>query len=154
MLVRFFLRGLCTRPASLQLPQIPRAIYSSPDGSCVLTVQGEDGESTLTAYHWSTFASTNGISVELPNFPVDLNAALLTSIISRNNIHLIGLDLESRSCRSVILSITRQETEFTFQERRSKGPARHGQHTVPNCLTNCSPDACTRLPIELAAVPH
>ncbi|KAH9988133.1 hypothetical protein BJV77DRAFT_1061467 [Russula vinacea] len=52
-------------PASLQLSHIPRAIYSSPDGSCVLAVQEEDGQSTVTAYHWSTFASTNGISVTL-----------------------------------------------------------------------------------------
>jgi hypothetical protein len=89
---------------------------------CAHAVQEEDGEHTLTAYHWSTFASTNGISVTLPDFPVDLNAALLTSIINRNNIHLIGLDLESRSCRSVVLGITRKATEFTFQERRSKAP--------------------------------
>ena len=89
------------RPASLQLSQIPRAIYSSPDGSCVLMVQEEDRVPTLTAYHWSTFASTNGISVALPEFPVDLNAALLTSIISQNNIHLIGLDLVSHDPLSI-----------------------------------------------------
>jgi hypothetical protein len=135
------------RPASLQLSQMPRAIYSSPDGSCVLTVQEEDGEPTLTAHHWSTFASTNGISVALSNFPVDLNAALLTSIISRNNIHLIGLDLESRSCRSVILGITRKATEFTFQERRSKAPSGHGKHTVHNCLIDCHADVWTRFPV-------
>src|SRR6266566_3534007 len=143
---RIFLMPFC-RPASLQLSQVPRAVYSSPDGSCVLMVQEEDGESTLTAYHWSTFASTNGISVSLPNFPVDLNAALLTSIISRNNIHLIGLDLESRSCRSVILDITRKATEFTFRERRSKAPTSHGKHTVHNCLIDCHADVWTRFPV-------
>jgi hypothetical protein len=37
------------------------------------------GERTITAYHWSTFASTRGISVTLPDFPVDLDAALLMS---------------------------------------------------------------------------
>ena len=104
-------------------------------------VQEEDGELTLTAYHWSTFASTNGISVALPNFPVDISAALLTSIISRNNIHLIGLDLESRSCRSVILGITHKATEFTFQERRPKAPTGH------NCLIDCHADVWTRFPV-------
>ncbi|KAF8491332.1 hypothetical protein F5888DRAFT_1057818 [Russula emetica] len=143
----FSLITLQPKPASLQLSQMPRAIYSSPDGSCVLMVQEEDGEPTLTAYHWSTFASTNGISVALPNFPVDLNAALLTSIISRNNIHLIGLDLESRSCRSLILGITRKATEFTFQERRSKAPTGHGKHTVHNCLIDCHADVWTRFPV-------
>ncbi|KAF8488922.1 hypothetical protein F5888DRAFT_1622603, partial [Russula emetica] len=143
----FSMVTLQPRPASLQLSQVPRAVYSSPDGSCVLMVQEEDGEPTLTAYHWSTFASANGISVALPNFPVDLNAALLTSIISRNNIHLIGLDLESRSCRSVILGITRKATEFTFQERRSKAPTGHGKHTVHNCLIDCHADVWTRFPV-------
>jgi hypothetical protein len=146
ILTRIFLMPFC-RPASLQLSQMPRGIYSSPDGSCVLMVQEEDGEPTLTAYHWSTFASTNGISVALPNFPVDLNAALLTSIISRNNIHLIGLDLESRSCRSVILGITSKATEFTFQERMSKAPTGHGKHTIHNCLIDCHADVWTRFPV-------
>ena len=146
ILARIFLMPFC-RPASLQLSQMPRAIYSSPDGSCVLMVQEEAGKPTLTAYHWSTFASTNGISIALPNFPVDLNAALLTSFISRNNIHLIGLDLESRSCLSVILGITRKATEFTFQERRSKASTGHGKHTVHNCLIDCHADVWTRFPV-------
>ncbi|KAN0126162.1 hypothetical protein V8E53_015334 [Lactarius tabidus] len=37
----------------------------------------------VTAYHWTTFASTDGIAITLPDFPVDLEAALLTSITSR-----------------------------------------------------------------------
>jgi hypothetical protein len=142
------------RPAPLQLSQIPRAIYSSPDGSCVLAVQEEDGVSALTAYHWSTFASTNGISITLPDFPVDLNAALLTSIIDRNNIHLIGLDLESQSCRSVILEITCKATEFTFQEWRSKAPPGDGKHTVHNCLIDCHADVWTRFPVEPTVKRH
>jgi hypothetical protein len=136
-----------SRPGALQLSQIPRAIYSSPDGSCVLVVQEKDGVSTLTAYHWSSFASTDGISVALPDFPVDLNAALLTSIIDRNNVHLIGLDLESRCCRSVVLEITHKSAEFAFRERRSSAPSGHGKHTVPNCLIDCHTDVWTRFPV-------
>jgi hypothetical protein len=103
--------------------------------------------STLTAYHWSTFASTDGISVTLPHFPVDLNAALLTSFINRNNIYLIGLDLQSRSCRSVILDITRKTTEFTLQERRSKLSSGHDEDTIHNCLIDCHADVWTRFPV-------
>ena len=120
----------------------------------MLTAQEEDGVFTLTAYHWSTFASTDGISVTLPDFPVDLNSAVLTSIIDRNNIHLIGLDLQSRSCRSVILDITRKATEFTFQERRSKAPSGHGKHTVHNCLVDCHADVWTRFPVVPAVKRH
>ena len=141
---------LHNRPASLQLPQIPLAIYSAPDGSCLLVVQDEDGERTITAYHWSTFASTPGISLTLPDFPVNLDAALLTSIVNRNNIHLIGLDLNSRSCRSVVLDITRKAAEFTFQERRPKESSSHGKQTVHNCLIDCHRDVWTRFPVVAA----
>ena len=138
------------RPASLTLPQEPRAIYSAPDGSCVLVVQDEDGQRTMTAYHWSTFGSTGGIPVALPDFPVDLDAALLTSIVNRNNIHLVGLDLNSRSCRSVVLDITRKATEFAFQQRRSKGSSRNDKQTVHNCLIDSHKDIWTRFPVVAA----
>ncbi|KAI9455154.1 hypothetical protein BJY52DRAFT_1122135, partial [Lactarius psammicola] len=143
----FSLITLRPKPASLQLPQIPRAIYSAPDGSCVLVVLDEDGERTITAYYWSTFASARGISVTLPGLPVDLDAALLTSVVIRNNIHLIGLDLETQSCRSVVLDITRKATEFIFQERRSKTLSSHCEQTVHNCLIDCYSDIWTRFPV-------
>jgi hypothetical protein len=144
----FFLTLDC-RPASLQLPQVPRAIYSSPDGSCALVVQEKEGVSTVTAYHWTTFASADGISITLPEFPVDLDAALLTSIINRNNIHLIGLDVTAQTCRSVILDITCKATGFTFQER-SKAPTRQGKETAHNCLIDCHSDVWTRFPVVAA----
>jgi len=108
----------------------------------------------MTSYHWSTFASTSGISVQLSDFPVDLSAALLTSMVHRNNIHLIGLDLGSRSCRSVILAITRKATEFSFQERRAKGSSSHGKSTIHNCLIDCHADVWTRFPVVPAVKRH
>ncbi|KAH9023376.1 hypothetical protein EDB85DRAFT_2184321 [Lactarius pseudohatsudake] len=143
----FSLVTLRPKPASLQLPQVPRTIYSAPDGSCVLVVQDEGGECTITAYHWSTFTATRGISVTLPDFPVDLNAALLTSIVNRDNIHLVGLDLNSRTCRSVVLDITQKATEFTFQERRLKASSLHVNQTIHNCLIDCHGDVWTRFPV-------
>jgi hypothetical protein len=138
------------RPASLQLPQVPRAIYSSPDGSCALVVQENESVSTMTAYHWTTFASTDGISITLPDFPVDLAAALLTSIVNRNNIHLVGLDATTQSCRSVILDITCKATEFSFQAQRSKASTSHGKETAHNCLIDCHSDVWTRFPVVAA----
>jgi hypothetical protein len=129
---------------------VPRAIYSSPDGSCALVVQDKEGVFTVTAYHWTTFASTDGILIVLPDFPVDLNAALLTSIVNRNNIHLIGLDVTAQTCRSVILDITCKATEFTFQEERLKAPTRQGKETAHNCLIDCHSDVWTRFPVVAA----
>jgi len=142
------------RPATLQLPQVPRAVYSSPDGSCALVVQDKEGVSTVTAYHWSTFASTDGISITLPDFPVDLDATLLTSIVNRNNIHLIGLDVTARTCRSVVLDITCKATEFTFQEEYSKASTSHGRETAHNCLIDCHSDVWTRFPVVAAVKRH
>ncbi|KAN0136073.1 hypothetical protein V8E53_005933 [Lactarius tabidus] len=148
----FSLITLQPKPASLQLPQTPGAIYSSPDGSCILTVQEEGGKRSITAYHWSTFASNRGISVTLPDFPVDLEAALLTSVVNQNNIHLIGLDMSSLSCRSVVLDITLKATEFTFQERGPKVLSRRRKQTAHNCLIDCHRDVWTHFPVVAAAV--
>ncbi|KAI0292593.1 hypothetical protein B0F90DRAFT_1645427, partial [Multifurca ochricompacta] len=143
----FSLTMLQPKPASLQLPQVPRAIYSSPDGSCVLVVQEENGVSSMRAYHWSTFGNSDGILITPDDFPVDLGAALLTSIVNRNTIHLIGLDLKSRCCRSLILDITCKATEFTFQEQRSNVSSRHGRQTLHNCLIDCHADVWARFPV-------
>ena len=105
---------------------------------------------TVTAYHWATFASTDGISITLPRFPVDLDAALLTSIVNRNNIHLIGLDITAQTCQSVILDITCKATEFTFQAQRSKAATNHGRETAHNCLIDCHSDVWTRFPVVAA----
>jgi hypothetical protein len=101
----------------------------------------------MTAYHWSTFAATRGISVTLPDFPVDLDAALLTSVIYRNNVHLVGLDLDTRSCRSVVLDITPKATKFTLQEQQLKGLSRHDKPTFHDCLIECHSDVWTHFPL-------
>jgi hypothetical protein len=152
-----FLDPLLTRhhrPTFLQLPQIPRAIYSSPDGSCLLVVQSEGGGRTITAYLWSTFESTPGIFVTLPDFPVDLDSALITSIVDRNNVHLVGLDIASRSCRSVVLDITQKAIEFSFQERGSKVLSHHAKQKVHNRLIDCHSDVWTHFPVVPAVKRH
>ena len=118
----------------------------------MLVIQEYEDVSTVTAYHWTTFASAEGISITLPEFRVDLDAALLTSIVNRNNIHLIGLDVTAQTCRSVILDITCKATEFTFQEERSKAPTRHrqGNETAHNCLIDCHSEVWTRFPVVAA----
>ncbi|KAH9039441.1 hypothetical protein EDB83DRAFT_1717346 [Lactarius deliciosus] len=150
----FSLTMLQPKPASLKLTQVPRAIYSSPDGSCALVVQENDGVFTMTAYHWTTFASTDGIPITLPDFPVNLDEALLTSIVNRNNIHLIGLDVTTQTCRSVVLDITCKATEFTFQEERSKASTSRGKETVNNSLIDCHSDVWTRFPVVAAVKRH
>jgi hypothetical protein len=94
----------------------------------------------VTAYQWTTFASTDRIAVTLPDFPVDLKAALLTSIVNWSNIHIIGLDITAQNCRSVTLDITCEATELSFQQQRSKQSTSHGTETAHNCLIVCHSD--------------
>ena len=105
----------------------------------------------MTAYHWTTFASTDGISITLPDFPVDLDAALLTSIVNRNNIHLIGLDITSQTCRSVILDITCKADRVYISRTAFEGVnGVRGKETAHNCLIDCHSDVWTRFPVVAA----
>ncbi|KAG1818857.1 hypothetical protein EV424DRAFT_1619340 [Suillus variegatus] len=140
------------RPATLNLIQIPTAVYSTPDGSCLLTSHVHGSDLILTAYHWSTFGSTDGIPLEIPDLPLD-QPLLLTSLISRNIVHLVTLDINTRSCRSIALDITRKVTEFTFKERSTRGEnAKSGNIAAHNCLIDCHAEVWTRFPRTLVFV--
>lgn len=135
------------RPATLNLIQIPTAVYSTPDGSCLITAHARGSDLTLTAYHWSTFGSTNGIPLEVPDLPLD-QPLLLTSLSSRNIVHLVTLDIDTQSCRSIALDITRKATEFTFKEKSAQGEdAKPESVSANNCLIDCHAEMWTRFPV-------
>ncbi|KAG2130165.1 uncharacterized protein EDB93DRAFT_1181059 [Suillus bovinus] len=135
------------RPATLNLIQIPTAVYSTPDGSCLIVSHVRGSDLTLTAHHWSTFGSTDGILLEIPDLPLD-QPLLLTSLTSRNIVHLVTLDIDTRLCRSIALDITRRATEFTFKERGTRaGNTKSGNITAHNCLIDCHAEVWTRFPV-------
>ncbi|KAA1477853.1 hypothetical protein DENSPDRAFT_787266 [Dentipellis sp. KUC8613] len=138
------------RPASVLLNNSPAKVWSSPDGSCLLVLSIQDNASTLTGYHTSTFGSSAGITLDLPDLPVD--DVVLTSFVNRSTVHVLGLDIASSSCRSAVLDITSNVTEFAFTE--SKGNDKKGRHgsrlTVHNCLIDCHAEMWTRFPVQPA----
>ncbi|KAG1731285.1 hypothetical protein EDB19DRAFT_1881018 [Suillus lakei] len=135
------------RPATLNLIQIPTAVYSTPDGSCLITAHVRGSALTLTAFHWSTFGSTDGIPLEIPDLPLD-QPLLLTSLTNRNIVHLVMLDIDTQSCRSIALDITRKVTEFTFKEKGARGGnAKSEGVTAHNCLIDCHAEVWTRFPV-------
>ncbi|KAG1809706.1 uncharacterized protein BJ212DRAFT_1448752 [Suillus subaureus] len=141
------------RPATLDLIQIPVAVYSTPDGSCLITAHAHGSNLKLTAYHWSTFGSTDGIPLEIPDLQTD-QPLLLTSLTSRNIVHLVTLDVDTQSCRSIALDITRKVTEFTFKEKGARGGHTMSENvsgTANNCLIDCHAEVWTRFPV-LSAV--
>ncbi|KAK0239015.1 hypothetical protein EDD85DRAFT_527825 [Armillaria nabsnona] len=142
------------RPATLSLDSLPRAVYSSPDGACLLLAYTHEDQTTLQAYHWNSFGSSHEITLQLP--PGFSNDCILSSFVNRNCIHLISLDEHSQSCSSVVLDITKKITEFQFKEKGgnktsrvegSEGSTRH------NSLIECFSDVWTRFPV-VAAIQH
>ncbi|KAH8993666.1 hypothetical protein EDB83DRAFT_2325213 [Lactarius deliciosus] len=132
------------RPASIQLQTPPNAIYSSPDGSCILVLHVHDSGPSLTAFHLETFGSNEGIALDVPDFP--LEGAVLTSMVSRGQVFFLGLDINAQTVKSVAIDITKKVTEFMFKEKGCK----HGPHTrltQHNCLLDCHAEVWTRFPV-------
>ncbi|KAI9460720.1 hypothetical protein F5148DRAFT_255942 [Russula earlei] len=123
------------RPASLQLPSLPSSIFSSPDGSCLL-VHFQDPRPVLIAYHWKTFGTTAGISLDVPDF--SLQGAVLTSMVSRRRIFFMGLDIDLGSVKSIAID----------NRNASNHRNRHALHTS---LLDCHSEVWSRFPV-IAAV--
>ncbi|KAI6035782.1 hypothetical protein EDC04DRAFT_2880315 [Pisolithus marmoratus] len=139
------------RPATLNLHYIPSSVHSTPDGSCLLVSYDHSAGRSLTAYHWSSFGSTEGFELNIPGLPVD-EPFVVTSLISRAAVHLLWLDFTARRCQSYALHITRRVTEFMFREKVSRSePKRTRDATAHNCLVDCYSEVWTRFPV-LAAV--
>lgn len=65
--------------------------------------------------------------------------------------HLVTLDINTRSCRSIALDITRKVTEFTFKERSTRGEnAKSGNIAAHSCLIDCHAEVWTRFPVLTA----
>lgn len=134
------------RPASLQLPSPPDAIFSSPDGACLITLHTQDKEPSLTAYHWETFGSTTGIALDVPKFP--LQGAILTSLVSRGRVFLLSLDVNAASVKSTAIDITKKLTEFTFKENGARNASNNKtRHTLHNSLLDCHAEVWSRYPV-------
>ncbi|KAI0302897.1 hypothetical protein B0F90DRAFT_1935607 [Multifurca ochricompacta] len=134
------------RPASIQLPSLPTAVFSSPDGSCLLALHKEDSQTSLIAYHWETFGSTRGIALDVPDFP--LEGAVLTSMVNRGRMFLLGLDIDAGSVRSVAVDITKKVTEFMFKEKGGRSASNNSErHTLHNSLLDCHAEVWTRYPV-------
>jgi len=91
-----------------------------------------------------TFGSTEGIALDVPEFPLD--GAVLTSMVSRGRVFFLGLDINTQTVKSVAIDITKKVTELMFKEKGSKdGPnTRLTQH---NCLLDCHAEVWTRFPV-------
>ncbi|KAI5998966.1 hypothetical protein F5J12DRAFT_928807 [Pisolithus orientalis] len=135
------------RPAVLHLPQVPTGVHCTPDGSCVLVIQPQESGLAITAYHLSSFGSTEGIPLNIPDLAVG-EPLVVTSLVKRTAVHLLKLDLSSRCCQSYALDITRRHTEFVFRDQVNRNSTSEKAHeTARNCLIGCHSEVWTRFPM-------
>ena len=131
----------------MDLHCIPTDVHSSPDGSCFLIVSSDGTSTSIVAYHWSTFGSTDGVPLPIADWAGD-SGLVISSLVRRSAVYLLKLDLSSRACSSVALDIIRKVTEFMFREKTSRGTLLRDAHlTVHNCLMDCHADIWTRFPV-------
>ncbi|KAI6095859.1 hypothetical protein F5141DRAFT_1012708, partial [Pisolithus sp. B1] len=135
------------RPAVLTLRHVPSSVHCTPDGSCLLVSYDHEAGRALTAYHWDSFGSTEGIELNTPAFPVG-EPFVITSLISRTAVHLLWFDFSANRCQSYALDITRRVTEFMLREKVGRsGPKRAEDTTAHNCLVDCHEEVWTRFPV-------
>ncbi|KAJ7583108.1 hypothetical protein C8J56DRAFT_1095971 [Mycena floridula] len=135
------------RPAILTLEKILTAAYSSPDGSCVFLVYPMETGNSLHAHHLSTFGHKPSVVLDLPK-PLG-DSTMVTSMFTRNSVHLVSLDSQTNECWSVALDIMKNVTEFQFKEKalHSETPTSPKQNIkVHNSLIDCHSDVWIRFP--------
>ncbi|KAI6157189.1 hypothetical protein BKA82DRAFT_4325642 [Pisolithus tinctorius] len=139
------------RPATLNLYHVPSNVYSVPDGSCLLISYDHGAGHALAAYHWTSFGSTEGIELNIPDLPIG-KPFVVTSLISRTAVHLLWLDFSTHRCQSYALNITCRITEFMFREKVGRSWSKRAEKiTAHNCLVDCHSEVWIRFPV-LAAV--
>ncbi|KAF7309973.1 VWFA domain-containing protein [Mycena indigotica] len=137
------------RPATLLLDQLPETLQSSPDGACLIVSARDSDKLTYRSFHWDTFGSSEG--KYLDGIDYSSTAAIVTSMVNRRNVHLAGIDVESRVCCSVVLEIKKKVTEFMFKETGTKASFRAEQNeTANNCLIEVHSEVWTRFPVFAA----
>jgi hypothetical protein len=131
----------------MDLHHVPMSVCSSPDGSCFLAAIPDGATTRITAYHWSTFGSNEGIPLSIEDWAGE-DDLVLTSLARRNAVHLMRLDLSSQACSSIALDITRKVTEFMFKQKAGPGGlSGDARFTAHNCVMDCHAEVWTRFPV-------
>lgn len=139
-----------TSPANIHLGHSPSQLLTTPDGSCLLSIEQQDNSAVITAYHWPSFGSNPDGLKFMIDTPSDASFGI-TSLGSRSAVHLLVLSPSIRSLHSVVLQIQNRSSEFTFKERESRQVDHHSRpQAVHNSLLDCHLDVWVRFPVHAA----
>ena len=131
----------------MDLHHVPIDVHSSPDGSCFLIVTSDGASSSIIAYHWSTFGSTDGVPLPIADWAGHSNL-VISSLASRGAVYLLKLDLSAHTYSSVALDLNRKDTEFMFGEKDCRGALSRDAHLMAhNCVMDCHADVWARFPV-------
>jgi hypothetical protein len=96
----------------VRLSGVPTAVYSSPDSSFFLVSIFNGSAVSIRAFYWSNFGSTNGIALNFPSPP--LEGLVLTSVVVKENVHILCLDTGGGKCYSSILEMAGRANQNIF----------------------------------------
>ena len=137
------------RPATLQLRFPPELVWSTPDGACLLALDGKGDERIpgLQCFHWSFFGSNDGINLELPQHFTIGSPCSVTSVGHRNSLHFVYLQPENNACRSQALHITHKLSQYAFKSQNARYQQDTRIKTHNNSLIDCHAEVWTRYPV-------
>jgi len=103
----------------------------------------------LEAYHWASFTSADVHELELASSTSPTpHCITVTSLVERNRVHIVLINVEHSTCRSYALDISKKMTEYAL---KAKGNARlavgSSAMLSSNALIECLSDVWTRFPV-------
>jgi hypothetical protein len=137
------------RPSSLEVTEAILEAFSSPDGTCLLLVTEVPDNTLIRCVHWASFGSNEGIKLhELPHIS-ERSQMVVSSVGHRDSCHLLFLDTEDKSCRSLLIRMTSRVSDFVIQ---SDVGGFHTDQTlgssVNNSLIECHAEVWTKFPVD------
>ncbi|PVF95046.1 hypothetical protein CPB86DRAFT_739378 [Serendipita vermifera] len=144
----FYLPTEAFRPSELQVGRNLLSISSSPDGSCLCAFDLHEGSVRLRCFHWTSFGTTDGIFVELPQTLGPETPLQVSSVGNKASVHVIWLDPDASTCSSIAMRITRKSTDYEFSSNDVRESTGDRSMTQNNTLIDCHSEVWTRFPIQ------
>jgi hypothetical protein len=104
----------------------------------------------LRCFHWTSFGTTEGIPIDLPETIGPEAPLQVSSVGSKSSIHTIWLDSVANTCSSLAMRITRKSTDYEFSSNDVRTDTGHKSTTQNNAFIDCYSEVWTRFPIQAA----
>jgi len=140
---------MCSCRPALQLRSPPEHVWFTPDGTCLLALDGNGEERIpgLQCFHWSPSGPKDGINLELPQHFTVGTPCSVTFVGHKNSLHFVYLQPENNACRSQVLHITHKLSQYDFRSQNARCQQDTRIKTHNNSLIDCHAEVWTRYPV-------